>query len=265
MVLDYPPQEPFSEVGRKYHEEVSRLGSGVVAATKVSFGADPYQSLAVFPAAEPSGDVLLFWHGGGWTNGYKEWLFFMAPALNDAGITFVSAGYRLAPQHLFPAGPEDARDALAWVHGNIADYGGNPDRIFIGGHSAGGHYASLIALGNSASSVRGVLPISGVFLFGKGSGLSQNPRFLGKTGNEHAASPLAAISGKPPPFLLAHGGKDFSHLIEQAHAMESALLAAGSDASRIVLGDCNHFEASYVSGQTKGPWLENAVTWMHNH
>ena len=48
--------------------------------------------------------MLLFWHGGGWTSGYKEWMGFMAPALNAAGVTFVSAGYRLAPEHVFPAG-----------------------------------------------------------------------------------------------------------------------------------------------------------------
>lgn len=261
---DYPPQEPFSEVGRRYHEEAMRLGAGIVAPHDVLYGSDPYQSLAVFPAADPSGEVLLFWHGGGWTNGYKEWLYFMAPALNAAGVTFVSAGYRLAPGHTFPSGLDDAAAATAWVRAHIGDHGGNPARLFIGGHSAGGHWASLLALTGRAGNVAGVLPISGVFLFGEGSGLSQRPRFLGE-GNEEAASPLHHVKASPPPFFLAHGDRDFPHLMRQAADMKAALVAAGGEAELRILPDCDHFQASYVSGQAAGPWLPDAVAWMRAH
>lgn len=258
---DYPPQEPFSEVGRRYHDEAMRLGDGIAAPLDVLYGDDPYQSLAVFPAARPSGDVLLFWHGGGWTNGYKEWLYFMAPDLVASGVTFVSAGYRLAPQHLFPAGLDDAEAALGWVRDHIGDHGGDPARVFIGGHSAGGHYASLLAVGRRVGTVRGVLPISGVYLFGEGSGLSTRPRFLGE-GNEAAASPLPQVRPGLPPFLIAHGDRDFPHLMRQAEDMERALRAAGGTVERLVLPDCDHFQASYVSGQVEGPWLPRAVAWM---
>jgi len=66
------------------------------------YGADPYQSVAIYPSERPNGALLAFVHGGGWTSGYKEWMGFMAPAFAARGITFASIGYRLAPQHLFP-------------------------------------------------------------------------------------------------------------------------------------------------------------------
>jgi len=269
----YPPQEPFSELARRYHDEVMRRGAGVADGIEASFGPDPYQALAVHRAARPTGDVLLAWHGGGWTNGYKEWLAFMAPGLNAAGVTFVTAGYRLAPGHVFPAALEDCMAAVAWVRRHIGAHGGDPERIFLGGHSAGGHYAGLLAvrrdwqagLGLPAGVVRGCLPISGVYLFGEGSGLSMRPRFLGAGPTEAPASPLLNIQGVPPPFLLAHGDRDFPHLIPQAEAFEKALRAAGGEVARIVLEGCDHFMASYEGGDPGGRWLAPAVDWMRAH
>ena len=166
---DYPPQEPFSPLGQRYHEDVTARGVGLSGAD-FGYGDDPYQSLLVFPAEQPSGDVLAFVHGGGWTNGYKDWMAFMAPGLTSRGVTFVSIGYRLAPHHLFPAGLEDVAAGLAWVYREIADHGGDPNRIFAGGHSAGGHYTSLLSVRDDwqaarslpSNLLRGCLPVSGV-------------------------------------------------------------------------------------------------------
>ena len=204
----YPPQEPLSEAGTAYGEECWRRGAEV-AFSEFAYGPDPYQRLLVAKASPPDGRVLLFWHGGGWTSGYKEWMAFMAPAFNAAGVTFVSAGYRLAPQHLFPAGVEDCAKAVKWVAENIADSGGDPAQLFVGGHSSGGHYAALLAvddawrkkLGLPSDILRGCLTLSGVFEFGEGSGLSARPRFLGEDpANDTRASPRLQLKARTPPF-----------------------------------------------------------------
>lgn len=239
---------------------------------EVMLGGDPYRSLAVYPAAEPNGDVLCLMHGGGWTNGYKEWMAFMAPALNARGVTAVSLGYRLAPQHVFPAGYEDCLDGVAWVHGAIAEHGGLPERIFVGGHSAGGHLAALMTLrrdwqaprGLPPTAIRGALPISGTYLFGPDSGLSMRPRFLGPegSGTERDASPMTYIRGDAPPFLVAWGEKDFPHLIAQAKNFVEALTRAGVAVESIELAGCDHLGASYASGEPDGAWVEAAVAFM---
>jgi arylformamidase len=267
----YPPQEPFSELGARYHAEVIRRGAGIDGC-EFRYGDDPYQSLMVFRPQRAKGPVLLFLHGGGWTNGYKEWMSFMAPAMTGAGIVFVSVGYRLAPQAVFPAGFEDGAAAVAWVYRTISEHGGDPDHLFVGGHSAGGHYTSLLAVRRDWQSamrlprevVRGCLPVSGVFDFTEGSGLSMRPRFLGPadSGSERPASPLHNIQDKPPPFLIAHGDKDFPHLMRQAEAMEQALTKTGGKVTRIVLEGCDHLSASYVCGDAPGPWVPAAVKFM---
>jgi acetyl esterase/lipase len=269
-IEDYPPQEPLSPIGRAYAEECMRRGEGVAGAEDAQYGADPYQSVAVHHAKTPSGIVLLFWHGGGWTSGYKEHMAFMAPSFTTAGVTFISGGYRLAPQNLFPIAFEDCADAIAWIHANAARFGGDPTRIFIGGHSAGGHYAALLAVTRAWRAkrtlphdvVKGCLPISGVYQFGEGAGLSVRPRFLGSNpAAERAASPIQNIEAAPP-FLLAHGDKDFPHLMKQAEAMEAALKKAGGNVERIVLPGRDHFSASHAGGEAEGPWVPRALAWI---
>jgi acetyl esterase/lipase len=254
---EYPPQEPLSEAGQAYSAECWRASAGI-AFREAAFGEDPYQRLAIFGPRNPDGRVLVFWHGGGWTSGYKEWMGFMAPALNAAGVTFVSAGYRLAPQHVYPAGLEDCVSALEWVRTHIKAKG----KIFIGGHSAGAHYAALIAA-RATARVAGCLPISGVYEFGQGSGLTARPRFLGADPeNDRRASPRYNLEPPLPPFLIAYGTKDFPHLIAQAERFAAAVRAAGGTADELGLHDRTHFSASYATGEAEGPWVPAALAFM---
>src|SRR5262249_55795650 len=148
-----------------YHAEVTRRGAGLVG-EELSYGGDPYQAILLFRAPAPDGTLLAFLHGGGWTNGYKEWLAFMAPPFTPAGVTFASVGYRLAPGHVFPTGFEDARAGVALLRTRAAGIGADPTRLFVGGHSAGGHYAALMAVRSvwesggplAAGTIRGCLP-----------------------------------------------------------------------------------------------------------
>ncbi len=270
----YPAQEPLSPLGAAYHQRVLARGAGQTGLA-FAYGADPYQSLTVFPAPEPNGDVLVFFHGGGWTSGYREWMHCMAPALTARGVTLVCPGYRLAPSHIFPACRDDAADAVAWVSAYIALRGGNPRRIFVGGHSAGGHLASLLAVkadwrerrGLPTQVLRGCLPVSGVYRFGSGSGLSARPRFLGAQDDgttERAASPLLQLTPSAcPPFLIAYGDRDFPHLQTQAQEMRQALQQQQIAVECLVLENCDHFDASLAcADEAADGWPVRAAQWM---
>jgi acetyl esterase/lipase len=274
-LMHYPAQEPLSPLGQAYAREALARGTGLVP-VEARYGEDPYQGLSVFEPDSGNGIMLVFFHGGGWTSGYKEWMHFMAPALNAAGVTVVLAGYRLAPQHVFPAGLHDCARALAWASDWAQQRFGRQARLFVGGHSAGGHYASLLALtdpwgtalGMARPAIAGCLPISGVYRFGAGSGLSVRPRFLGPHDDaaiDHVASPLHQVGTQSiAPFFMAWGENDFAHLKAQATEMAAALRAAGGAVTECVLPKADHFQASLCAGDSQGPWLPAAVQWMQS-
>jgi len=271
---EYPPQDPFTKIGEAYHARIM-AAADAVPTLEWQHGDDPYQSVALYPAPAPRGDVILLIHGGGWTNGYKEWMAFMAPALTARGITVASLGYRLAPAHVWPACFEDVADGVAAVAARVAEHGGDPGRLFVCGHSAGGHLASLLALrtdwqgprGLGSDCIRGALPISGTFWFGEDSGLSMRPRFLGapEMQNETPASPRSWIRPDAPPFMVSWGADDFVHLRAQAQSFSSDLIAAGTQVETLEIPNADHLGASYASGETDGVWIKAADDFIRKN
>jgi arylformamidase len=267
---DYPPQSPTNPVAVPYRDACV-AGSFGVPFTEFKFDSDPHQSIAIYPAPRPRGPVLAFLHGGGWTNGYKETMAFMAPGLHAHGITLASLGYRLAPEHVFPAGFNDCARGLQLLCEKASDFGGDAEHLFVGGHSSGGHYAALLAVrddwqsnvGLPAGIISGCLPISGTYRFGPDSGLSMRPRFLGAedSGNEKSASPLFNIS-RTTPFLIAWGEKDFPHLMKQSEEFAAEMKARGASVETLILSGCDHFSASLAAGDPSAPWIGRAAAFI---
>jgi acetyl esterase/lipase len=261
---DYPPQEPVAPFAHAYSDDLIRRVD-VDAGENFFYGKNPYQSVALFRPEHANGTVLGFIHGGGWTNGYKEMMGYMAPAFTSRGVLFASIGYRLAPSHPWPACFDDTAAAVAWLVQNIGRYGGDPKRIFLGGRSAGGHLASLLAVRRDWQKprwlrpdvVRACIPVSGVYLFGEQAGFSRRPQFLGPpdSNRDIAASPLRNIQGTPPPFLMSWGENDFPHLIRQAHQMADMLRAGGGSVETMVLPGCDHLGTSAPTGDPNSSWM----------
>ena len=275
-IEDYPPQEPLSENGVRYTQRFTTL-SAPVAFEERSYGSgSPSQGVAIVRSPRPNGTIFAWMHGGGWTNGYKELMLFMAPPLVAQGVTFVSIGYRLAPGHLYPACFEDAVSAVALIHGAAAELGADPRRLFVAGWSAGGHLASLLAtrsdwqegVGLPSDVIRGCVTMTGIFDFTAGNGMAVRPRFLGppEQAREFAASPLFFASPQTPPTLLTHGGeRDFPHLVTQAAKMEQVLRGRGADVTRAGFAEFDHFTLPESAGDPDGAWVRTVASWLAAH
>ena len=134
---------------------------------------DPAQERQVLDVFAPEGakDLpVIFWiHGGGWQQGDKSDIQIKPRVFSERGFVFVSTNYRLLPDVQMEILIRDVAKSLGWVHKNIADYGGDPNHIFVMGHSAGAQLAALIctddryakAEGVSFSSLKGCVPVDG--------------------------------------------------------------------------------------------------------
>src|SRR3982751_4348039 len=114
------------------------------------------QVLDVYTPAGAKNFPVVFWiHGGGWQAGNKSMVALKPKAFMDAGFVFVSINYRLLPTVDMGAITGDVASALGWVHKNIATHGGDPDRLLVMGHSAGGQLAALMCTDDRYAKAQG--------------------------------------------------------------------------------------------------------------
>ena len=108
------------------------------------YGEGPGETLDIFPAATPNAPVLMFVHGGYWRSLDKSDFSFVAPAFVAVGATVVVPNYALCPAVTIEDIALQMVKAVAWTWRHIAAHGGNPDRMALVGHSAGGHLAAML-------------------------------------------------------------------------------------------------------------------------
>jgi arylformamidase len=173
-LLPQPPMDLASEAYSRAALELSRLAAMTSRCRlDVAYGDGPLQKLDIYlPEHDSTGlPILLYFHGGGFTHGYKEWMGLSAAPIVAAPAVFISASYQLAPFDQHPVHLNDCLRALAWVHRNAGSFGGSAGRIFIGGHSAGAMLAAHLALrkdlytqhGLPEDVVKGCFPTSGTY------------------------------------------------------------------------------------------------------
>ncbi len=117
-------------------------------AKDISYGQGERQKLDIFASKKTDSPrpVIVFFHGGSWQFGDKKYYSFVGSYIKSIGAVCVIVNYPLFPKQTFPGFIEDASLALAWVKDNIGEYGGDAQKIFLMGHSSGGHTALITAL-----------------------------------------------------------------------------------------------------------------------
>lgn len=227
-------------------------------ARDLRYGSHERHLLDVWSNAAP-GDarpVVVFVHGGGFQRGAKslEDLPFYDNVMRwAAGQDYVGVNinYRLAPAHRWPSGIEDVGAVVGWVRENIADYGGDPDKIFLWGHSAGaGHVADYIAAqvrDGRDDGVRGAILLSG--MYGLGTEVSIWQAYYGDDVSEYPRrSSLAILPETQTPLMVVDAALDPDWATEQAQMLSDALAEAGTDFRRLHLAGHSHISESYAVG-----------------
>ena len=222
--------------------------SAFVVHRGIAFGADPCQRLDVYVPRALAGPtaVLLFFHGGGWQGGRRGDYLAFGQVFASAGIVTVVADYRLYPQVKYPAFVADAAAALAWLHAHAADYGGDPARLFVSGHSAGAYNAVMLASepaflevqGGKLSWIRGVIGIAGPYDFLPMEQKEYVDIFHGR--NNLDSMPVNHVTGARPPMLLVTGSRDRTVSPRNTKSMAARLRAFGSAVAEIHYAGIGH-------------------------
>ena len=197
------------------------------------------------PTAAKGAPVVIWFHGGGLTSGSK----YLPGELRDQELCIVAPGYRLSPQVNAATCIEDAAAAVAWVFRNIEKHGGDPKKIFISGHSAGGYLALMVgmdqkwlqAYGIDANQIAGLIPFSGHtithFTVRSEQGIADTQPVI----DEFA--PLYYVRADAPPLLLITGDRELELLgryEENAYMMRMMKIAGHKDTRIMELDGYNH-------------------------
>ena len=214
---------------------------------------------------EPKSPVMVFVHGGGLRVGDKASSKDLGPKPeyfnSKLGYIFVSVNYRLLPEGRYPTNVQDVANALAWVHNNIASFGGDPEQIFLMGHSAGAGLVTQVSTddaflkkaGKDLKILKGVIANEGSSYNLTAAGFDEK-RAEGSYGPDwRKASPVSYVTkGKNiPPFLLihvAHGTGISAGSDKQANEMAGALRAVGIRADVLGVDHVQHFGANERMG-----------------
>lgn len=198
--------------------------------TSHAYGPESRQKLDVYsPKNAKDRPVVVFFYGGSWTAGSRGLYRFVGAALAERGFVTVVPDYRLYPQAKFPVFVDDGALALAWVQKHAHEFGGDPRRIVLMGHSAGGHEAAFLAYDRALLEKVGARPEWIVGLVGLSGPYALEPN--SKILNTIFASPYTEADWQPvrfvtpqsPPTLLVHGTADDVVSIKHAEKLRDVL------------------------------------------
>ncbi len=218
--------------------------------------------------------VVVFIYGGGWRDGSKDQYAFVGRALASRGYMVVLADYRLYPDVKFPGFLEDSAKAVAWVHDNIAPLGGDPDRIFLSGQSAGAYNVMMLALdqqwlgrhGKTTDLIKGVAALAGPYDFYPFTSETTKNSF-GSYDQPEMTQPVNFARADAPPLWLSTGVDDTQVKPRNSRTLHDKILDLGGDAEYTEYPDMDHIEIMMAISKpfrNKGPVLEDMIVFFES-
>ena len=251
-------------------------GNGVdLPGSAIPFGTEA-QTLDVWrPAGPVTGKrpVLIFWYGGGWVHGNRRAYGFAARAYAKAGYVVVMPDYRKVPQIRFPAMLQDGAQAVKWTRDHIADYGGDPARIGIAGHSAGAYTVAMLALDPRWLAAEGVDPrivkaavgLSGPYNFYPFTSQRAIDAMQGAK-DPAATQPITFARADAPPMLLVTSKLDTEVRPHNAYDLAKRLKTLGATVTLIDYPGMTHENVAMalsVPYRSRGPVLADSVAFLN--
>ena len=245
----------------------ARLG----APQRETYGPSEIEKLDIYRTSRANAPIFVFIHGGAWRGGTAKAYAYAAEMFVKAGAHFVAPDFVNVKEtggDLRPMATQ-VRRAIAWVYANAARFDGDPQRLYVGGHSSGGHLCA-VALATEwakdfalpADAVKGGLCMSGLYDL-KPVRLSSRSSYIRFTDEiEEALSPARQITRLHMPIIVTYGGNETPEFQRQNRDFAAAVKAAGKSVEVVAAADFNHFEMVESLGNPYGPNGRAALALM---
>jgi arylformamidase len=247
--IKYAPNLP--QIVKRYATNSEAVRARLGPPRRYVYGLTPIEGLDVYSTRRANAPINVFIHGGAWRGGLAKDFGYPAELFVHAGahyvvpdfINVIEAGGNLAPM------AEQVRRAIAWVYRNAARFGGDPNRVYVSGHSSGGHLAAVVLVTDwrkdfnlPPDTVKGGLCCSGMFDL-KPVRLSARSSYVKFTDElEQALSPQRHLDMLNAPVIVAHGTLETPEFQRQSRDFAAAVKAAGKPVQLLVGEGYNHFE-----------------------
>jgi arylformamidase len=254
---------------QKSADRSARVRKKLTCKRNIAYGDTPGQTLDVFPAATKGAPVNIFIHGGYWRALDKDVYSHIAGPMVAAGATVVMVNYDLCPGVRITDIVNQVRRAIVWVYKNIAKHNGDRKKIFVSGHSAGGHLTAMMnatdwaqEAGLPKSLIKGSAPLSGLFDIEphRHSQIQEDIRLTAKEAK--AMSPMYMTPVAKGPVIVAVGGIEPDLFHWQSLEYAARLRLHGIKAEYISMPGDNHFDITDRLGNARDPLTKAIIAQM---
>lgn len=242
----------------------------------LAYGPDPRNKVDVYTPkdAAPDAPVVVFFYGGSWTSGSRGDYAFVGEALASRGIVAVLADYRLYPQVHYQELLQDSAQAVVWTRDHIRQFGGDPAKLYVMGHSAGAYNAAMLALdpqwlaaaGTTPSIIKGWVGLAGPYDFLPIEDAEVKPVFYFPN-SPPDSQPINHVSAASPPALLIASVDDTEvNLQRNTGGMASRLRAQGVSVREVYFSRTSHrtlVGALARPLRSLAPVLEEVAAFIH--
>lgn len=251
--------------------------SGVVVQRGVIYDATHQLAMDIYrPADAVRAPTVVFFFGGSWKSGKRQWYAWVGKALAQRGLVVMIPDYRLWPAVKMDGFMRDGAHAVAWAHAHATAYGGNPRDLFVMGHSAGAQIGALLAtdahwlaaVGMQPRQLAGFIGLAGPYDFLP----LRKHEYIDMFGSTHEqqllSQPVHFVNGDEPPMLLMQGTSDKIVWPRNAESMAHELRKQGEPVELQMIPDIGHFAILFSMSRPwrgKAPVIEDSVAFIRAH
>jgi arylformamidase len=239
----------FEQIMQQWERDSEALRQRAQFHADVPYNSHPREILDIFPASRPGAPVHVFIHGGYWRSLEKRLFHFVADGFIRHDITYVAVNYPLTPQATMDKLVASCQQAMVWLYRNIARYNGDPYKIYISGHSAGGHLVAMLmatdwpALAADLSNdvLKGGCAISGLFNLIPIQLCYVNEDVRLNDAMARRNSPLFLSPTCPSSLIVTVGGAESEEYLAQSQDLTLAWSQQKLPVTQLIVPEANHF------------------------